>query len=101
MLQRIKNLFNQLNAQGVPVPFIRDPKSNRASVSLTLTVISFNVVLIGLVGKWSSFLGGVDLTQALYWFGMCAGLYFGRSMVKRDNQLEVKGEKDDDTEKKS
>ena len=76
---KIKSLITKLNEQGVPVPMLRDPLKGRPSVSLSMLFISFNVVLIGLIGKWADKLGGIDLTQAIYWFGMCSALYFSRS----------------------
>jgi hypothetical protein len=42
--------------------------------------ISFNIVLVGLVGKWAGALGGIDLTQALNLFYACAALYWGRKL---------------------
>lgn len=90
MLDKISKFFDRLNKFGIPLPMLRDPKSGYASVSLTLTVISFNVVLVGLVGKWSQHLGGIDLTQSLYWFGICGSLYFGRTIIKKDKKMEIK-----------
>lgn len=71
---------NLLNTKGVPLPTIRDPKTGYGSVSLTLVFISFNVVLVGLVGKWAGALGGIDLNQALNLFYACAALYWGRKI---------------------
>lgn len=59
---------------------IRDPKTGVGSVSLTLVFLSFNAVLVGLVGKWSKSLDGIDLNQALNLFYACAALYFGRNL---------------------
>ena len=67
-----------MSAKGVPLPMVRDPKTGEGSVSLTLVFISFNIVLLGLVGKAAGALGGVDLTQALNLFYACAALYWGR-----------------------
>lgn len=85
-----KALVVSLNAKGVPVPMIRDPKTGQSSVSLTLVFVSFNAVLIGIVGKWSKALGDIDIAQALNLFYACAALYFGRNMStdgKGKNQL--------------
>lgn len=78
MIDKIKELFRRLNSKGFAIPMLRDPKTGDASVSLTMTVISFNVVLIGLVGKWSKMLGDIDVQGAIYWFITCSGLYFMR-----------------------
>jgi hypothetical protein len=76
--EKWKSFTADMNKRGVPLPTVRDPKTGLGSISLTLTFISFNVVLIGLVGKWAGALGGIDLTQALNLFYACAALYWGR-----------------------
>jgi hypothetical protein len=68
------------NTKGIPIPLLRDPKSSAGSVSLTMMFISFNLVLVGLVGKYSKMLEGVDLGQALNLFTICSALYFGRKL---------------------
>jgi hypothetical protein len=78
LLDKLKELSASANSKGIPLPMIRDPKTGLGSVSLTLVFLSFNVVLIGLIGKISKFLGEIDLTQALWLFGICTSLYFGR-----------------------
>lgn len=83
---------NKMNKYGVPIPMIRDPKTGLGSVSLTLLFISFNVVLIGLVGKWVEKLGGFDVGQALNLFYACAALYFGRNLGTKDGtKMDVPG----------
>jgi hypothetical protein len=81
-LNKIKTKWSafadKMNKYGVPLPLVRDAKTGLGSVSLTLVFISFNVVLIGLVGKWAGALGGIDITQALNLFYACAALYWGR-----------------------
>ena|SRR6185369_4345921 len=74
---------NKMNSKGIPLPTIRDPKTGLGSISLTLVFISFNFVLVGLVGKWSKELDGIDLNQALNLFYACAALYFGRNMTSK------------------
>lgn len=105
MIDKIKELISKLNSHGIPVPFLRDPKTGESSVSLTMMIISFNVVLIGLIGKWSNALGGVDLTQALYWLGMCSSLYFFRKLpamankTKDGNETSLKSGETEDNDK--
>lgn len=78
-MDKIKAFLNKLNERGIPIPLLRDPKVNGPSVSLTLMVISFLVVLIGLIGKYSKVLD-IDVTQSIYWFTITAGLYFSRTI---------------------
>ena len=82
------DFVSKMNSNGVPLPTIRDPKSGKGSVSLTLVFVSFNVVLVGLVGKWAGALGGIDLTQALNLFYACAALYFGRKFQRDGAAIE-------------
>lgn len=77
---KIKQFFRNANDKGIAIPFLRDPETDRASVSLTLLFVSFNTVLVGLIGKAAGFIGGINLEQAIYFFMVCAGLYFGRKL---------------------
>lgn len=78
ILQWWRNLIIKMNDKGIAVPMIRDPQSNQASVSLTLVFISFNLVVVSVIGKYSKMLEGVDTGQALQLFYACAALYWGR-----------------------
>ena len=71
---------NNMNQFGIPIPLIRSPNTGLGSVSLTLVFISFNLVIVGLIGRYSKLLEGVDVTQALYLFQTSAALYFGRRL---------------------
>lgn len=87
MLENIKSFIIKLNEFGVPLPLLRDPVKKQPSVSLTILFISFNMVLIGLIGKWSKYLD-IDVQQAIYWFMVSAGLYFGRSFTSGDKKID-------------
>lgn len=67
-----------LNSKGVPLPTVRDPKTGRGSVALTLVVISSFMVVAALIGKFSHFLEGVDISNALQFFYASSGLYWAR-----------------------
>jgi hypothetical protein len=86
------DFVSNMNKLGVPLPLVRDPKTGIGSVSLTLVFISFNVVIVGLVGKWSKALDGIDLTQALNLFYACGALYFGRNMSSKNLSVSGKSE---------
>jgi hypothetical protein len=77
-----KKFVSDMNAKGVPVPMIRDSKTGSGSVSLTLVFLSFNIWIVSIVGKWSGQLGGINPTETLNMFMVCAGLYFGRKLQK-------------------
>lgn len=74
----------QMNSKGVPMPMVRDPKNGLGSVSLTLVFISSLLVIIGIVGKWSKFLGDIDIANALQFFYASSALYFGRQWQLKD-----------------
>lgn len=80
MLDKLKQFAKQLNSLGIPLPLVRDPKTGIASVSLTLLFISSIYVQVGLIGKYSKLLDGIDLNQAMNFFLISAGLYFGRNL---------------------
>jgi hypothetical protein len=82
LLEKWKQFISDMNSKGVPVPMIRDGKTGEGSVSLTLLFISFNVWLVSIMGKAAGAFGGIDPSQTLNMFMVCAGLYFGRKMTK-------------------
>jgi len=81
LVEKFKEAARWMNEHGVPLPMLRDPKTGVSSVSLTMMFIAFNVVLVGLVGKWAKRLEGIDVQQAIYWFLITASLYFGRTLT--------------------
>lgn len=91
ILEKLKEISDKLNAKGIPVPMLRDPKTGMGSISLTMLFISFNTVLVGIIGKWGKGLD-VDLAQALNWFLICSGLYFGRNLTNSNGKVNVSNE---------
>lgn len=81
LIEKWKQFVNDMNSKGIPIPMIRDPRTG-ASVSLTLVVISFNIWVVSIIGKASGALGGIDPSQTLNMFMVCAGLYFGRKFQR-------------------
>lgn len=82
MLDKIVELFKKANEHGIYIPVVRDPLFQTPSVTLTTVVVSFGMCVIGLIGKASGFLGGVDMSQALTLFGISCGIYLGRRVGK-------------------
>jgi hypothetical protein len=72
-------LTKSANMYGINLPMVKDPKTGKGSVSLTLVFISSIMVILGLVGKWSGRLGVVDINNALEFFYASSFLYFGRN----------------------
>jgi len=82
---KYKEIISKLNTHGIPLPVLTDPKSGRGSVSYTMLWISFNLCVVGIVGKWSKALDGVDINQAQSLFYACAALYWGRGFQNGKN----------------
>jgi hypothetical protein len=80
-------LINWCTKQGIPVFTFRDPVTQKPSASFTLLVISSGLVIFGLINKIANLVDGVDIENALQFFGICAGLYFGRKLTG-DNKEE-------------
>ena len=70
----------KMNEFGIPIPLVRSPTSGRGDVALTLVVISSMYIQLGLIGKWSHKLEGIDIPQALNWFYACSALYWARKL---------------------
>jgi len=76
IVSKLKKAILKLNEFGVPVPMIRS--DGKPSLTATMTFLSFNNALLGQLGKLSGLVGGIDLTQANYLFGICLAAYLGR-----------------------
>jgi hypothetical protein len=83
MLEQIKQKIKELQDQGLPVIFLRDPITKQPSVSLSLLVISFILSLLSLLNKFAKVVDGVDVENTLQLLIICASLYFGRSLSKK------------------
>lgn len=87
-MDKLKQLIRCMNERGIPIPTLRDPKNGLPSVTLTMMVISFNLIILGIIGKWSKDLN-VDMSQAMTLFLTTAGLYLGRKMTGNDKKVEL------------
>lgn len=88
MKKKWNKFVNFCTKKGIPVPVIRDPKTNKPSVSLTLLVVSSGIVIFGLFNKVAKLVDGVDMNSALSFFYSSASLYFGRKMSDISNKKE-------------
>jgi len=75
-----------LNSKGIPLPTVRDPKTHKGSVSLTLVVLSSALVIFGCIVK---LLGKdlVDISHSLEFFYASSALYWGRHWQKTDGSV--------------
>jgi len=74
----------KMNEQGVPMPMAR--YKGEGNPALTLVILSSALVIAGIVSKWSGFLGGVDMNNALQFFYASSTLFFGHSWVHKDGK---------------
>lgn len=93
MLHNLKAIILALSSSGIPIPLLRDPKTQKGSISFTMLFMSFNIVLFGLIGKWSQHFD-IDLSNALTFFGITSGLYFGRKMSTGEPNAENSSKND-------
>jgi hypothetical protein len=89
MLEKIKNWMLKMNQEGFPLPMLRDPKTGKGSVTLTMFWISFNVALLTLAGKFTKVLGDVDYSNVLWLFGLTGGMYLGRKFQSSKEGVSV------------
>lgn len=90
LVQRWKKIVETMNDKGIPLPTVRDPQTLEGSVSLTLVVMSSFLVIVGIVGKWSGLLGGIDMNSAFNFFYASTTLYFGHTWINKESKVEIK-----------
>lgn len=79
LFKKLKKLVVLANTYGVPLPLVRDPKTDTGSVSLTLVFVSSVMVILGLISKEGGKLEIVNINHALEFFYASSFLYFGRT----------------------
>lgn len=88
-MEQLKKLSNFMAEKGIPIPYLRDPKTKEASVSVTMVVISFNLVLLGIIGKYGAGLN-INLSEGLNLFEVCCAIYFGRGVTSGSTKVDSK-----------
>lgn len=86
---KIKEYLLKMNQDGVPLPMLKDPKTGKGSVTLTMMWISFNVSILALAGKVTKILGGVDYSDTLWLLGLTSSLYLGRKIQKNGKDFTI------------
>ena len=94
MIDKLKDLFRYMNERGIPAPMFRD--HGKASVSLTLLIISSICVVVGILPFLiPEAIDQVNGWLALAWFVTNAVLYYNRgAKISRDG-IEISGGKDE------
>lgn len=91
-MEKLREAFRKMNELGLPFPMARDPKTGKASVTLTMMLLSFNTALLGQLGKFTNLLGNVDMTSAMSLFVATSALYLGRKMQNDNKDVNNKEE---------
>lgn len=87
LFKKWKSFIREMNAKGIPVPTVRDPKTGFGSISLTLVFISSVIVIAGILGKTAGLLGGLDMNTAMDFFWTATSLYFGRQFQTKSGRV--------------
>lgn len=87
LIEKWKQFVRDMNAKGIPVPTVRDPKTGFGSISLTLVFISSIIVIVGILGKTAGMLGGLDMGMAMEFFWTATSLYFGRQFQTKSGSI--------------
>jgi hypothetical protein len=87
--EKIKTWLLKMNSDGFPMPMLKDPKTGKGSVTLTMMWISFNVSILALAGKVTNLLGGVDYSDTLWLLGLTSSLYLGRKIQKNGKDFTI------------
>jgi len=87
MIKKLKELLEYLNEKGWPTPMLRD--HGKASVSLTLLVLSSLFLMAGLLRELHPLLGGVNFWEALAWHITSAVLYYNRGAKISKSGFEI------------
>jgi hypothetical protein len=113
IVQAWRDFVVKLNERGIPVPTIRDPKTQLGSVSLTMVVVSFGLMSICVVmalclvvSKWAGFFAAADVSlnslKEAFWMsfemsGLSAGLYWSRKFQKDGTKVELSDKTDSES----
>lgn len=89
MVNKIKEMILNSHEKGIPLPMLRDPKTNQPSVTLTMFVVSFTVSVTTLVGKITELLGSVEYSNTLWLLSITGGMYLGRKFQNNDKGVTV------------
>lgn len=86
LVKKWKQFVAKMNDKGVPLPMVRNPNTGEGDVALTLVVMSSFLMVVGIVGKWSGWLGGIDMQTAKEFFYASCTLFFGHSWVHKSEK---------------
>ena len=77
---------------------IQDPKTGKASVTLTMFIVSFTIAIIGLIGKVSNITGTITYSDIMWLYGLSGSFYLGRKMTGNGKSMEIGAAPKDDVD---
>lgn len=95
IISKIKQIVNFMHNKGIPLPMLRDPKTNQPSVTLTMFIASFTVCIAALIGSLVQLLGGLEYQNALWLFSITGAFYLGRKFQSKKDGVSI--EKNDES----
>lgn len=93
------NFVKKASETGIALIYIKDPETKSASVTLTMMIVSFTVVIVGVVGRLSQN-WNIDMTQAFNLLYLTSGLYLGRKVTRKGDKISVSVETQDKANKR-
>ena len=77
MFDKLNKMLDKAHKLGLRLPYLRDPLTQKPSVTLTMLFISFNFYLFTLINQFAKFFSDIDGAGQL--LIITSGLYLGRS----------------------
>jgi hypothetical protein len=93
-IELIKQKIRELQDKGLPIIILQDPISKLPSITFTFLVVSGVMVILGLVGKFVTAAGGIDIENALSFFYGCSATYLGRKFTSKSGEISNKDNKE-------
>ena len=89
-MEKLKALLKDLQDRGVPLFYLRDPKTREPSVTFSMTVISFILCVGAVIAKVaeSKLLGGLNFDYCLQLLMATGAAYLGRKFMSGDKTIE-------------
>ncbi len=82
MLDQWKELVTWASVKGIPVPLLRNPTTQEASVTFTMMLATYAVCLASLATKLAETKFSIDFANSFELFIATSALYFGRNFQK-------------------
>jgi len=82
MLEKWKELVMWASVRGIPIPLLRNPSTQEASITFSMMVVTYSICLASLATKLAETKFSIDFANAFELFICTSALYFGRNFQK-------------------